>query len=191
MLDRAWIEGWSGRYNDEHRLEKEIEARIEKALKQSPSYLTKDALANIEIWKWGRRRGLVDANEEEFIREVTRASFSAKSERFKLEVLTLLNGVGIRMASTILAFRYPQRYTVMDWRAWKSLKSFSMLEGEIEDTYDCWQRYNSVCQELAARNRVSLRKLDKALWQFNFVAIQRWQEIGPSDSAELKYQPDR
>ncbi len=190
MLDRAWIESWSKRYDDAHQLEKAIEARIEKAVRQSFSYLTKDTLADIELWKWGRRVGLVDANEEEFVREVTRASFNANSERFKLEVLTLMNGVGIRMASTILAFRYPRRYTVMDWRAWKSLKSFQLLDGEIEDTYYCWRRYNSVCQELAARNRVSLRKLDKALWQFNFVAIQMWQEIDHPGSTEPKDQPD-
>jgi len=70
------------------------------------------------------------------------------------------------MASTILFFCYPDQYTVMDWRAWESLKALGKVKGGLEDTYECWQKYNQVCNELSVQHGVTLRELDKALWMY-------------------------
>jgi len=166
MVDKGpngdWIEKWAGKYEWNEKLERDVF----QSIGSSPSYLTKSTLKMIEDWKWGRKRGLVANNEEPFVREVTRTSLTTRNERLKLEVLTLLNGVGIRMASTILYFLYPEECTIMDWRAWESLKRFKEIEGEITDTFESWRTYNHACRRIAAQNRVSLRELDKALWQF-------------------------
>lgn len=54
----------------------------------------------------------------------------------------------------------------MDYHAWDSLKAIDKINGEIGDTFGCWQKYNEICREIAKQNGVSLRKLDKALWQY-------------------------
>ncbi|MDP2841946.1 MAG: hypothetical protein Q8O17_06715 [Candidatus Methanoperedens sp.] len=171
ILNKAWIEDWAGRYDESNKkgniLEKEIFESI-KEIGSPPSYLTRDILMKISEWKAGiRNKGRIEKNDEQFVRDVTQISLTTHNEELKLEVLTLLSGAFIRMASTILFFCYPERYSVMDYRAWNSLKAFDNIKSEIDDTFDCWQKYNKICREIAKQNGVSLRTLDKALWMYN------------------------
>jgi hypothetical protein len=176
MIDKAWIEEMAEKYdygNDKGMVD--LEKRIFAAIKNvgpSPSYLTRAILLDIVKWKASRARGYASKNEEQFIRDVTRVSFSAQNEELKIGVLTLMKGVRYRMASTILYFCFPDRYPIMDWRAWGSLKAMGKIQGEMEDTFECWQKYTGVCRVIAKRNKVSLRTLDKALWTFKGGARQ-------------------
>ena len=102
----------------------------------------------------------------------------SKNERFKIEVLTMLDGVGYRVASTILHFRFPDDYTIMDWRAWESLQDKKITRDEsagyklepkynIKDDFEHWMTYLAVCRNICKREKCSLRELDKALWQYS------------------------
>jgi len=167
--DKAWIEDLARKYDEDNQKEKELEYEIIKSIDikgLTPSYLTKDTLKKIAKWKSPRVMGHIEKNDEQYVKEVTQVSLSTKNEKLKIEILTLLNGVQIRMASAILLFCFPEQYTVMDYRAWDSLKALNKINGEIGDTFECWQKYNEICREIAKQNGVSLRKLDKALWQF-------------------------
>lgn len=171
MLNKAWIEELAEKYDEENKKEKFLEKKIFECISEvgsPPRYLTTDILVKIAEWKAARVKGYVDRNrsDEQFVKDVTQVSLLTKNERLRLEALTLLSGVNIRMASAILFFCFPERYTVMDWRAWKSLKTLGKLNGEIKDNFDCWKKYNDVCRQIAGQFGVSLRKLDKALWMF-------------------------
>ena len=171
-LDKTWIEKSAKKYDDRAKAnEKEcpLENKIFKSIKgmgSTPLFLTKDILLCIAEWKAARVKGHVNKNDEQYIKDITQVSLSTKNERLKIEILTLLNGVQIRMASAILMFCFPEQYTVMDYRAWDSLKAFDKIDEEITDTFECWQKYTVICREIATQNGVSLRKLDKALWQY-------------------------
>lgn len=171
ILNKTSIEDWAGRYDESHKKEIFLEKEIFDSIKEigsPPSYLTRDILMKISEWKAGiRNKGRIEKNDEQFVREVTQVSLNTSNERLKLEVLTLLSGVSIRMASTILFFCFQEQYTVMDYRAWDSLKAFDKIDGDIDDTFEVWQNYNAICQEIAKLNSVSLRTLDKALWMYN------------------------
>ena len=174
IVNKVWIEEMGEKYDYKKR-EIDLENRIFAAIKKlgpSPSFLTKDILMMIVDWKASRASGHANKNEEQFIMDVTRASFSATNEELRIGVLTLMKGVGFRMASTILHFRFPDSYTIMDWRAWNSLKALDRIQGEIEDTFECWKKYNEVCREIAKQNNVTLRELDKALWTYKGGAVQ-------------------
>lgn len=169
-LNKAWIEDLAKQYDESNKDENILENKIFESIKevgQPPSYLTKDILMLIAKWKAVRIKGFVNKNDDQFVRDVTNISLTTKNERLRLEVLRLLNGVETRMASTILFFCFPERYTVMDYRAWDSLKALGKIDGKIDDnvTFEGWQKYNEVCHEIAKQNSVSLRILDKALWQ--------------------------
>lgn len=172
ILNKAWIEDWTGRYDESNKkenfLEKEIFESISK-IGSPPTYITKDILMKIAEWKAARVKGHLNKNSEQFIRDITQVSLTTHNEKLKLEVLTLLSGVSTRMASTILFFCFPERYTVMDYRAWNTLKAFGQIEGKIDnnDTFAGWQKYNEKCRQIAEQFDVSLRTLDKALWMFN------------------------
>ena len=170
ILNKAWIEDFAKQYDveaDENEifLEEKILESI-KEMESPPLSLTKDILLDIAEWKAIRVKGHVKKNDEQYVKEVTQVSLSTKNEKLKIEILTLLNGVKIRMASAILFFCFPEQYTVMDYRAWDSLKALDKIDDEIDDTFECWQKYNEICREIAKQNGVSLRKLDKALWQY-------------------------
>lgn len=167
ILNQEWIEDFAKQYDDKEEscLERKIFESIKK-MGSPPLSLTKDILVDIAEWKAARVKGHVMKNDGEYVKEVTQVSLSTKNEKLKIEILTLLNGVQIRMASAILFFCLPEQYTVMDYRAWDSLKALDKINGEISDTFECWQKYNEICQEIAKQNGVSLRELDKALWQY-------------------------
>ena len=169
ILDKAWIEDLVRKYDKDNQKENELEYEIIKSIEIKglpPLYITKDTLKKIAKWKSARVMGHIEKNDEQYVKEVTQVSLSTKNEKLKIEILTMLNGVQIRMASAILLFCFPEQYTVMDYRAWDSLKALDKINGEIGDTFECWQKYNEICREIAKQNGVSLRKLDKALWQF-------------------------
>jgi hypothetical protein len=71
-----------------------------------------------------------------------------------------------RMASAILAAFRPDRYTVMDWRAWETLRSLGHLSENAPRSWrKRWVPYLETCRTLAARFDVDLRTLDRALWE--------------------------
>jgi len=149
-INKAWIEDFVNQYDEANKNECPLEEQIFESIKgmgSPPLSLTTEILVDIAKWKAARVKGHVMKNDEQFVREVTQVSLSTKNEKLKLKVLTLLNGVQIRMASAILMFCFPEQYTVMDYRAWDSLKAFDKIDGEIDDTFECWQKYNEICQQ--------------------------------------------
>ena len=66
-------------------------------------------------------------------------------------------------ASTLLYFAFPDDYPILDIRALESLGV------KPRSTYPVsfWLEYLDACRELAARAGVSIRTLDKALWQYS------------------------
>src|SRR5690606_2956835 len=100
-------------------------------------FLTLDDLVVLADWKSVRIRPRIARNDDGFVREVTRVSLSAASsaagERLRIEVLTLLEGVGWPMASVILHFCHRDPYPILDVRA---LWSLGIPEGEPKSGYD-------------------------------------------------------
>lgn len=144
----------------------EIERSIESSIAPAAidrGWLLKSDLLLLARWKSPRIVGQVDQNDDDFIREVTAIAFSTKNERIQIEVLTLLKGVGWPMASVILHFCTKDRYPILDFRALWSLGR------EVPKVYDFefWQQYTLTCRELADRAGVSMRTLDRALWQYS------------------------
>src|SRR5262245_48969380 len=60
---------------------------------QRVGYLNKSQLRLVARWKTPRSAGNVERNENGYAKEITSWAFSAKEERSRIEVLTLLDGV--------------------------------------------------------------------------------------------------
>jgi hypothetical protein len=168
-ITKQWLLGLSEKNDVENKESRQKEETILSSIASIDlpgEGITLDILQRIADWKAARTKGYIERNNPNYVKEVTRASFASTNERFKLEVLTLLNGVRFRMATAILMFCYPNKYTVMDWRAWASLENIGILNRGIKDTYEHYLEYNETCKKLAMEHGVSLRTLDKALWQW-------------------------
>lgn len=139
-----------------------VEKEIKKWLRNH-KYLDRDKFIRLCLWKTPRRRKNYKKNDDLTVREITSFSFSAKSERVKIESLQMLYGVSYPVASTILHFAFPNKYPIMDFRViesleWKQPKSYN---------FDFWQKYCNKITELAKKYKLSIRTIDKALWQYS------------------------
>lgn len=126
-------------------------------------YLTGADLMQICEWKSPRNRSRCAANAPEFVQEATAVAFSTPSERLRIEALTLLTGVGWPTASVILHFCHTDRYPILDYRALWSLSR----DVPARYNYEFWTEYAVACRALATEADVSMRTLDRALWQYS------------------------
>lgn len=138
---------------------------------------SQDLRADLKViadWKSPRSSGHILENSEQSIRDALNTALSANStEETAVEKLTSLKGVGVPVASAILAAIYPEKYTVIDFRTLESL-------GHELVSVKFYVRYLQFCKSMAATllerellkvqtdypGPTALRALDRALWQW-------------------------
>jgi hypothetical protein len=155
------IHYWAGRYDypKEDLIEFEVAPRI-----RTRGYCTKDDLWALCDWKSPRIKPRCAANEAAFVEAVTRTALSTPNEHLREIVLTLLSGVGWPMASVILHFGHTRPYPILDFRALWSLG----IDPPPIYSFEFWWEYTRFCRELAHESNVSMRVLDRALWQYSY-----------------------
>jgi len=144
--------------------------RLTHAITRSvfPSYeangsLTKEEFLTVCSWKTPRTKSRCESNDEQLINEVSKVARTTDSERLRIQIWTLLFGVGWPTASVFLHFAFPNQYPILDIRALWSLRE------EVPSQYDFafWWDYTTFCRSLAEDAGVSMRVLDQALWQYS------------------------
>lgn len=115
-------------------------------------------------WKTPRIRPAIARNTESGVRGLTAAAFLAEGDATRLRLLLGLSGVGVAVASVVLHFADPGRYPIYDVRVRAALRRIGVRR-RFPPTAAGWVTYAAVLRDLAARHRVSLRTLDKALWR--------------------------
>ncbi len=157
------IQHWADRNEPWGRIAKlETEFLTLRPKIQKRSYLKKDELQKIAYWKSPRTSGYIQYNDADYIRDITYCAFTATNERARIRVLSCLDGVGLPSASAILHLFHKDDYPIYDFRALWSI-------GEQNDDYSFsfWWDYVEFCRDVANRNKVDMRTLDKALWQYS------------------------
>jgi len=119
-------------------------------------------------WKSPRSAGHARKNTEQEVEEITEFALRAKSERARVEGLQLLRGVSYPTASVILHFFHEDTYPILDFRALESMN----IDKPTQYTFDFWWKYVESCRAFYANvrrryPRLSIRELDRALWQYS------------------------
>ena len=127
------------------------------------NFLTKDEFLKICAWKTPRSKPKCASNSEEFIKEITHISLTTKSDQLRIEILTLLNGVGWPTASTLLHFCHKEGFPILDFRALDSLG----LDKVPTYNYAFWKEYTTYCRYLGKELSLDLRTIDRGLWQYS------------------------
>jgi len=116
-------------------------------------------------WKTHRSRKECRRNLEYDVREATSTALSPlSSEERRIKSLLALHGVSWATASVLLHFAHKDLYPILDYRALWSLGCDSKLQ---YIRFSFWWEYVEICRSLAWEEAVSLRDLDRALWQFS------------------------
>ena len=124
-------------------------------------YYTRAEFIEVCSWKTVRSRPKVAMNTAAAVVAATGRALAAVDEASRIAALLELEGVGVPTASTLLYFAFPADYPILDVRALESLGV------KPRSTYPVsfWLEYLEACRELSRGAGVSIRTLDKALWQ--------------------------
>ncbi len=126
-------------------------------------YVDRGQFLALARWKTPRSARRCERNHIDFVVETTAAALRTKNERLKIEALRLLDGVDWPTASVILHFCDEGRYPILDVRVLWSL-GFTKPPAY---TFDFWIAYVEFMRKIAAAAGVSMRTLDRALWQYS------------------------
>lgn len=126
-------------------------------------HLTKREFLDICDWKSPRTRPRCALNSASLIREASTVAFAAREDRLKIAALLSLSGVGWPTASVIMHFCDLAQHPILDIRALWSLG----FDKPPQYTFDFWVAYCEYARGLARRTRLSMRVIDRALWQYS------------------------
>lgn len=152
---------WAGEYayQDDSRIETVIAPRTKQQ-----RYMTRADFMELCRWKSPRPAKHCELNSEEDIKAVTAIAFATADEKLRIDLLTALRGVEMRTASAILHFVGRDRYPILDFRA---LWSLGFETPPQWYGFKLWWSYTTFCRDLADREKVSMRTLDRALWAYS------------------------
>ena len=103
-------------------------------------------------------------NADAHIMIATRQAFASQDDWEKLLYLTQLEGVGQSVASAILHLYDESPYPILSSRALWSVG----FERRQRREHPFWPEYIALCREIADRNGIDMRTLDRALWRYSY-----------------------
>jgi hypothetical protein len=114
------------------------------------------------MWKSPRPKKHYEKNSEGSIIQVTSDALASNDESYRILRLQELHGVKWPVASVILYYAFPNEYSILDFRALWSLgidrKSYNL---------SFWSDYTACIRRISSDLQVSIRTLDKALWEYS------------------------
>lgn len=140
-------------------------------------YLTYDEFFAICCWKeprqrmrrhWKRNGEPVDAP---VLETIIKTALAATDERERMTALLQLHGVGIPVASAILTILEPERYGVIDVRAWQVLHRYERVATNPDGrnfTLDEWLAYIAELRHWATQLGVSARRIEHSLYLYHW-----------------------
>lgn len=128
---------------------------------QARGHYTLEEFIEVCAWKTIRSRPKVAGNAAAAVTDATGRALRAADEEERIRALLELAGVGVPTASVLLYCAFPDDYPILDVRALESLG----VKPRSQYPVSFWLEYVSACRQLARREGVSIRTLDKALWQ--------------------------
>ena len=129
-------------------------------------YLLRNELSQMGKWVRAALPYWMDRNTRIQVKRGTAAAFSLDDDREKLKKLEdKICGVAQSVASVILHLYDRKKYPILSQPA---LRSVGISKEDARGPeYPFWQDYFNLCRVAAARYNVSMRTLDRALWQYS------------------------
>jgi hypothetical protein len=169
-VDKADFLMWSRKYDKafgwQAQRERELGAKFRKA-----KALTCKDLASIVEWKYNddterqtRSLALVARNDEATVNRLSSQALSIPGceDGYRMNCITLLEGVSPVLASVILTFFDPKQYCILDGFTWKALL------GNVPPNMQTTQNYLvllAAIRKTAAKQNLDVRVIDKALYK--------------------------
>ena len=172
MVDKAEILRWSRKYDKDQgwsaQKERELGAKFRKA-----GVMTCEDLRQVVDWRFQdseeKKKRVLEAvakNDEASVTRISSQVFSVagNEDAFRMNSLTMLNGVSPIIASVILSFFDPKQYGVFDIQAWKAL-----LGNEPPNLFTTqnYLRFLAALRKTASKHNLDARTVEKAFFKKN------------------------
>lgn len=158
---KSEVRKWASRYvypGEDHLIQKLLPPARQRG------YLKKEEFLAVCRWKTPRSQPRAATNEPDYLKSVTDIALKEETpDRLKIEILTLLSGVGWPTASVILHLCDHKPYPILDFRALWSLR----CKVPSEYGYALWREYTEYTRALSTELGCDMRTLDRALWQYS------------------------
>jgi hypothetical protein len=160
--------------SDDYTVTEQLKAYFDQMKNvRHPMHLTLDEFDKVLQWKlrgqYGRQRERRNANTDQVVRVVTRAALSIEHSdkdyevELRFGILCSLRGVGVPVASAILALVFPDRYSVIDFRGWRQVFGEERTTFSVSD----YRRYLAKIQKLAQELGWLVQEVDLAIWEYD------------------------
>jgi hypothetical protein len=168
ILDKAEILKWCKKYNRDQgwwaQKEQELGAKFRRT-----KVLTREDLAQVVEWKYreietkkNQVLEVVSKNEDSDLARISSQVFCipGNEDSYRINSLTMLNGVSPVLASVILSFFDPKQYGVFDVNVWRAL-----LGNEPPNLFSTqnYLKFLLALRKTAAKNNLEARTVEKAL----------------------------
>ena len=130
---------------------------------EATTALSSENLANLIAWKSPRTKGKTANNAEHDVQTISRLAIAMPEPYLSVHMLTALEGVGISVASTIMAFVDPATHVIMDRHTVRALGEKNLYLGTWCATD--YRDYRNFL--LAERGTLSLRELEQGLFMWS------------------------
>lgn len=160
---REWVREWRAHYPDDQ------DAVLEPLV---ADHLDRAALQTVIDWKFvvmphrrAKARRALERENDRTITEVTSAARQCADDGAALRVMRVLHGVGPALGSAALMVMDRDRWTVLDVRAVKSIRSIGYTQVPEDSQHSStWVPYLTACRQVADRVGEHLRVVDRALF---------------------------
>ncbi len=169
-VDKADFLTWSRKYDKAFGWQAQRERELGSKFRKLKS-LTSVDLASIVEWKLkgdsqkkARTLSLVARNNEATVNRLSSQALSIPSceDGYRMNCLTLLEGISPVLASVILTFFDPQQYCILDVAVWKALLGNPPPNMQTTQHY---LKLLAVIRKTAAKQNLDVRVVDKALFK--------------------------
>lgn len=136
-------------------------------------YLTKAEICEIALVKLKGVAGSkttrknIDANTDELVLQATTAALLTDDAKTAIDELLRLRGIGVAVASSVLSWCKPERWSVIDRRACATLVQFDLMTKRNQLRTGDYVRYDEVTSRLARTLEWSPQRVDRWLYAFD------------------------
>jgi|SRR5271157_1002543 len=171
--------------NDYKETEQLKEKFAQLRIERQPFYLTSEEFDEILKWKlgqqFGRQRDMRANNSDELIRAVTGLALTIthSDKEYELElrvgILCSLRGIGVPVASAVLALIFPKEYAVIDFRGWGQIFDEKKTDFSIPE----YNKYLHEIHRLAIELGWDAQEVDHAIWEYDKKQPQKKAVLKP------------
>jgi hypothetical protein len=149
---------------------------MDDAMQKFATVRSYGSISRARLWRIGyikstRKSELLKQNDSAVVRDKTKKAFLADNERDRISLLCELRGVSVPRASAILSWTHPERWPVIDQRAWRTLRRFDIVScydkgtglGPVQ-----WEVFVQAVDALCAvvkGGRLTPQQIDRLLYQ--------------------------